>query len=147
MGSVRDDGMPAALFGSWRLVSWKRELVATGEQQDALGPNPSGYITYSENGRVTVLIVAADRPMPSGPPSDQDKLGLFNSMFAYSGTYTADHEKLVHRIDMSWNEAWSGTEQVRFYTLAGGLLTLRGAPSRDALDGQMVVHAVTWAKP
>ena len=32
------------IIGTWRMLSWKRILVDTGEERDALGPNPFGYI-------------------------------------------------------------------------------------------------------
>ncbi len=35
-------------------------------------------------------------------------------MFAYSGAYTVEVDRVVHHVDLSWNEAWSGTDQVRF---------------------------------
>jgi hypothetical protein len=30
----------AALLGTWRMISWKRQIIATGEHVDALGPDP-----------------------------------------------------------------------------------------------------------
>ena len=41
----------AALLGTWNMTSWKREIVATGEKIDALGPDPIGYINYGADGR------------------------------------------------------------------------------------------------
>ena len=46
-----------ALLGTWKLVSWQREIVATGERVDALGPSPVGYFNYGADGRVLLLIV------------------------------------------------------------------------------------------
>lgn len=34
----------AQILGTWRMLAWKRILVSTGEESDALGPNPLGYI-------------------------------------------------------------------------------------------------------
>jgi hypothetical protein len=45
--------MPAApltrdlIVGSWRMVSWVTRDIETGEQRDALGPNPDGVAVYS----------------------------------------------------------------------------------------------------
>ena len=104
----------APLIGTWKMVSWKREIIATGELIDALGPNPVGYINYGEDRRFYALVVSRDRPRPANlPPSDAEKIQLFNTMLAYAGTYTVDHEKAVHHVDASWNEAWTGTDQVR----------------------------------
>ncbi len=47
---------------------------------------------------------------------------------------------------MSWNEAWSGTEQVRFGKLVGNTLTFTTAPADNPLDGQKAVHEVIFEK-
>jgi Lipocalin-like domain len=39
-------------------------------------------------------------------------MALFDTMFAYSGAYTVESDRVVHHVDLSWNEAWSGTDQV-----------------------------------
>ena len=31
------------LYGTWKLVSWKRTIVSTGETSDVFGKEPSGY--------------------------------------------------------------------------------------------------------
>src|SRR5690242_11333528 len=108
----------AALLGTWRMVSWRREVIATGERTDVLGPHPVGYINYGADGRFYALVVRRGRDRPGKlPPTDTEKVRLFDSMLAYTGTYTLDDEKAVHHVDASWNEGWTGTDQVRFYKL------------------------------
>jgi hypothetical protein len=48
-------------------------------------------------------------------------------MFAYSGSYTAESERVIHHVDMSWNEAWSGADQVRCFTVDEHTLTCTSA--------------------
>jgi len=106
------------------MVSWIVEDLETGAQQDALGPDPVGMITYSTDGRVTVLVLKRDRKAPADLiPTSNEKIALYDSMFAYAGTFTVDQEKVVHHIDMSWNQAWTGTHQIRFCNLHDGVLT------------------------
>ena len=137
----------SALLGSWRMISWKKEFVATGNAVDALGPDPQGFITYTADGRVSVIVVPRDRPAPAElPPSDAEKVRLFDSLFAYAGTYTLDDDKVVHHLDTTWNQAWSGTDQVRFYKLAGKKLSIHGAPAPDPFTGQDVIHRVEFEK-
>jgi Lipocalin-like domain len=137
----------SALVGSWRMTSWRKESVATGETVDALGPDPQGFITYTADGRVSVIVVPRDRKAPASlPPSDAEKVRLFDSLFAYAGTYTLDHDKVVHHLDTTWNQAWSGTDQVRFYKLAGKRLSIHGAPAPDPFTGQDVIHRVEFEK-
>ena len=86
--------------------------VATGERKDALDRHPRGIVVYTPE-RVTFLIVKDDRIRPERlPPPDEEKIALFDSMFAYSGSYTVESDRVIHHVDISWNEAWSGTDQV-----------------------------------
>ena len=90
----------AGLLGTWKMTSWKREIVATGETIDTLGPDPIGYINYGPDGRFYALVVGRDRLTPATlPPSDAEKLKLFDSMLAYAGTYSVDDEKAIHHVD------------------------------------------------
>jgi hypothetical protein len=141
--------MPDAsrLLGTWTMISWQREVIATGERLDALGPNPVGFINYGADGRMFAIVVQKERAAPAGAvPSDEEKVRLFNSMLAYAGTYSLDDEKVVHHIDASWNQAWTGTNQVRFYTINGDVLTITGAPAKDPYTGQEVLHRIVFRK-
>ena len=138
---------PTALLGTWRMVSWVREVVATGERADVLGPDPVGYIAYHADGRMMALVVRNDRVAPRGPvPTDEEKLALFDSMLAYAGSYTLDEEKVVHHVDASWNQAWTGTDLVRCYRLEGDTLSIQGAPAVDPHTGQVVVCLIEFRR-
>ena len=116
------------------MTSWVTRDVATGERQDALGQNPRGSVVYTPE-RVTFLVLKNNRLRPGRfPPSDEEKIALFDTMFAYSGSYTVESDRVIHHVDMSWNEAWSGTEQVRC------------CPARNPFDGREVVHEVTYER-
>jgi Lipocalin-like domain len=134
------------ILGSWRMTSWVTKDVATGERQDALGQNPHGTVVYTPE-RVTFLVLKNNRKRPERlPPSDEEKIALFDTMFAYSGSYTVESDRVVHHVDMSWNEAWSGTEQVRFCTIEGDFLIFTSTPAKNPLDGREVVHEVIYER-
>ena len=44
------------VLGSWRMMSWSYTILETGEKRDALGQNPRGWIVYSPE-RVMVLVI------------------------------------------------------------------------------------------
>src|SRR6201985_20496 len=114
-----------APLGAGGMTFWEREVPAGGEVRGALGPEPAGVINYGADGPVSAHIVSKDRPPPASmPPSNDEKVRLFDSMISYTGTYTLDDEKVVHHLDSSWNEAWTGTDQVRFYRLDGNRLLI-----------------------
>jgi lipocalin-like protein len=134
------------LLGTWRMRSWTYEIVSSGERRDALGADPHGWIIYSPE-RVMVLVLKRNRKKPVGPlPTPEEKLALYDTMFAYSGTYTVKSDRVIHHLDMSWNEAWTGTEQVRFCSIEGDILTYTSAPAKNPLDGSEVVHTVKFER-
>jgi hypothetical protein len=67
-------------------------------------------------------------------------------MIAYAGTYTIDGGKVIHHVDISWNGARTGTDQVRFYKLEGDTLTIRTAPIKSPIDGREGVGILVWEK-
>ena len=134
------------ILGSWRMTSWVTKDVATGERRNALGQHPHGTVVYTPE-RVTFLVLKNNRKRPERlPPSDEEKIALFDAMFAYSGSYTVESDRVVHHVDMSWNEAWSGTEQVRFCTVDEDTLTYTSAAAKNPFDGREVVHEVTYIR-
>ena len=137
----------AALLGTWRMISWVRELAATGERTDALGPRPTGYLSYQPDGRVMAVVFSRDRAKPLGPTlSEEEKAGLFDTLVAYAGTYSVETDRVVHHIDASWNETWTGTDQVRFCKLDGDRLSLQGAPRNDIRTGEEVTYRMTFER-
>ncbi len=136
-----------ALLGTWRMKACVREVIATGARSDVLGPNPNGYIAYHADGRMMAVVVRSDRPAPAGPlPTSAEKERLFDSTLAYAARYTVDDEKVVHHVDASWNESWTGTDLVRFYKLEGDRLTIRGAPAPDPVTGEDVVYLIEFER-
>jgi Lipocalin-like domain len=141
---LADDG---PLIGTWKLKQFVRVVAASGERYDQLGPHPEGVLSYSRDGRMSVLLLAGDRVKPSGDnPSDEEKLALYKTMIAYAGTYTVDGGKVVHHVDLSWNGARAGTDQVRFFALEGDTLTIRTAPNKSPIDGREGVGVLVFEK-
>jgi hypothetical protein len=134
------------LLGSWTMISWTSVILQTAERRDALGPNPTGSLVYTPE-RVTVFVLKTDRKRPTSLTATvEEKIALYDTMFVYAGTYTVHPDRVIHHLDMSWNEAWTGTEQVRFYKLQGNRLTFTSTPAKNPLDGQEVVHEVLWER-
>jgi hypothetical protein len=78
--------LASQILGSWKMTSWTYEILETGEIKDALGKNPRGYINYSPEGRMMVLVLGEDRPLPKAlVPTPEEKVALYDTMFAYAG--------------------------------------------------------------
>ena len=135
------------LLGTWKLKSYMREVAATGERYNERGEHPSGYLSYSADGRMYAIITWDNRITPHDVvPTDQERIKLFGSMISYAGTYTLDAEKVVHHVDISWNQNWTGTDQVRFYKLEGNTLTITSALAKNFTDGREGRSILVWER-
>jgi Lipocalin-like domain len=140
-------GAENPIVGTWKLKSMVFEVTATGERADQFGEHPDGYISYSADGRMYAIGTRDNRIKPREvAPTDEERVKLHQTMFAYGGTYTADGEKVVHHVDISWNQTWTGTDQVRFYKVDGNILTIKSAPMKSPLDGRDGVYLLVWEK-
>jgi hypothetical protein len=132
------------ILGTWKLKSFAREVRATGERYNE---HLNGYLSYSSDGRMYAIIVEDNRVKPlEVVPTDDEAVKLYRTMGAYAGTYTSDSEKVIHHVDISSNEAWTGTDQVRFYKLNGNTLTITTAPNKDLVDGREGQSILVWEK-
>jgi hypothetical protein len=143
--SLADD--KATLIGTWKLVSAVSEELATGQKTNIYKGTPIGFITYGADGRVMTIIVDSPRQKPAGAIATAvEAEALFRSMAAYAGCYIIKGNQVIHRPDASWNETWTGTEQIREYQFDGERLMLATAPSPNPFTGRMSVRTLTWEK-
>jgi hypothetical protein len=135
------------LYGTWQLVSWKRELLDTGEAVEAFGKAPRGFLNYGRDGRVFFIMAKENRAKPSdlAKLTDPERVGLYNSMVAYAGTFAFDGKTATHNVEISWNEVWTGTAQIRHLAFEGRRLIMRTDP-QPGFDGKRVVGVFTWEK-
>lgn len=136
------------LYGTWKLTSMQRRIVDTGQILDAFGPEPRGFLTYGEGGRMMVLIAMSSRPKPDSieKMTNQQRADLFRSMVAYTGTYSFDGKSVEHHIDIAWNEVWNGTLIKLDAVRNGDRLTYTTAPIPFAGDGRISVVTLSWVR-
>ena len=135
----------SSLLGTWKLKSYIVTTVA-GERSTPYGATPTGYLSYSADGRMQVIGAASGRTAPADPtPPDNERVALYDTMFAYAGTYSVEADKVIHHVDISWNEAWTGTDQIRHFEVNGNTLTLTTRLT-DPARGTEAHYAVVWEK-
>jgi hypothetical protein len=106
-----------------------------------------GYLSYSADGRTYAIATSDNRIEPLDvDAADEERVKLHRTMFAYAGTYTLEGDKVTHHMDVSWNEAWTGTDVVRLYKLEANTLTITTAPSKSSFDGREGRTVVVWEK-
>ena len=136
------------LYGTWRLVSDVRQDVETGAKTDNFGKRPQGFLSYGRDGRMSVIEVAEQRPRPTdlAKLADTDRAALFRTMLAYAGTFSFDGEVVTHHVDISWNNNWTGTNQVRNVRLEGNRLYITTNVQPSPIDGKPSIGMLTWEK-
>jgi hypothetical protein len=145
--SAASDPVPDWLPGTWKLVAVTRRDVATGAVVDFFGRDPLGYINYAPDGRMMVVIVRGGRHKPAGAsatPAEAE--ALMKSLVSYAGTYSIHGGEITHHVELSWNEAWTGTDQMRLFRFDGKQLCLDTPPSPDPVDGTISVRSMTWER-
>ena len=132
------------LLGTWKLQSFTMEFADTHQTVEPFGSHPSGYLSYAADCRMYGIVVRGGRRPPvAADPTDPEKIALFTGMGAYAGSYTIEGDKVSHHVDVSWNEAWTGTTQVRQFKIDGNTLQIR---AEDSLDGRLGTATLVWTK-
>ena len=136
--------MSNSIAGVWKLKSYVRRYLDTGELRTDMLPH--AYIMYTPGGYMMSVTVEENRAPPAGPVlTDEERIRLFNTIVsAYAGTYTVEGNQVTHAVEMSWNEAWTGTRQVRYFSVDGDQLTIETAPRTTSTDSREVVNTLVW---
>jgi hypothetical protein len=135
------------LVGTWKLVS----LTNTndkGEVKFMMGQKPTGFITYTPDGRMSVVITAeARKPLSVNDrfaAPVEERAEAFSTVIAYAGRYTFTGDKIIHHVEASWLPNYAGTDLVRFVKLQGDRLILRTPPMLQA--GAQTINEVVWER-
>jgi len=110
-----------AVLGTWRLQSYVREVLETGERYNQFGDEPDGYIGYAPDNRMYAIFTRGDRITPADVvPTEEEGVQLLGTMVAYAGAFTLEPGKVTHHIAISLGTRL-GREPIRF-----GSTSLRG---------------------
>jgi hypothetical protein len=108
------------LFGTWRVTSFKLQVIGERGEREFFGPNPKGYVILTPEPRIMAFIAADGRK----PPTNQaEAAAMLQTMIAYTGRKAGAGQ--VHDRCRSFMESnVYGKPQVRFDIVEGDKLTL-----------------------
>jgi hypothetical protein len=139
--------LASAIIGSWKLISFARKELATGNTVRPFGERPAGHLIYTKDGTGAYVIAAEKRPTPGANPTEAERLELYRTITAASGRYrTEANGKLVFVPEASTAQATVGREQAYHIQVAGKTLTATSAPIKSPMDGQEVVIVTTYER-
>ena len=133
------------IVGTWKLISVVYEDQATKERTPVYGEHPRGYQIATPEGRWLALVTAENRPVPK---TDEERAQALRTMISYSGRYRVEDGKVTTKVEVAWNEAWVGGEQVRFIRFEGDdLLHIESPPMpHPNMNNKVVRIIVTWQR-
>jgi Lipocalin-like domain len=133
------------LLGNWKLVSFFTQDVQTKQRSNVFGEHPDGFAGITLE-RLFAFVAAEGRKAPQAP---EEQAAAFRTVVAYTGKWRLEGEKIITKVDVAWNPAWVGTEQVRYWRVDGNKLFITTAPmSVPSPDGteKMLIGTAVWEK-
>jgi hypothetical protein len=137
-----DDALRKQIVGLWTLVSVVYEDQATKERTPVLGEKPRGRQIATADGRWLALVTAEGRPVPK---TDEQRAQALRTMISYSGRYRVENGRVITKVEIAWNEAWVGGEQIRFIRFEGDRLFIESPPMpHPNVNNKVVKVIVIW---
>lgn len=138
----------ARLLGAWDLVDYTR-LVDDDVIGRPLGDRPLGQLVYTEQARVSAILMRRDRPW-SGPTSfleatDEQRGKAAVGCVAYAGRFRLADDVVSHDVMSSLYVEMVGTTLVRTVTWLGGDLLLRTVPA-PTRSGRTWRDELRWSR-
>src|SRR5689334_16077609 len=88
--------LASQIVGTWKLISFERKELQTGKTTKFYGERPVGYSVYTKGGHFLVYLIAEGRKKPaSSEATDAELAALYKTMYAYSGAYSVEGNKLI----------------------------------------------------
>jgi Lipocalin-like domain len=135
------------LVGTWKLVS-ALSTTSKGESgEPPFGLNPVGFLTYTGDGRVTVLISHGGRKPISGGGgtlAQEEQAEAFRTFFAYAGRYTFSGDKVTHHLEISSIQNYVDRDLVRSVKFQGNQIILIAPPT--PANGKVQIVELTWQR-
>jgi hypothetical protein len=137
-----------SVIGTWKLLSVTATTDKGGVDKAVLGQNPSGLLSYTEDGRM-MEIISEDGRKPLSiadrvAATKEERAKAYSTIMAYAGRYTFTCDRVVTHVEIASLQNWVNTDQTRFLALQGNRLTVRTTPISRA--GVMVTLESVWER-
>src|SRR5680860_357320 len=140
------------LTGTWRLVEWTFTVNGSRPTRP-WGGNPSGLLTYTEDGRMSATLMSLGRPAAptrtlSGAPASI-RAAAAGGYLNYAGGYSFDGDDVLHHIELSLMPNWVGTTERRRIDWVpgdGGSDLVLSTPPTLTDGGRTAVNRLRWTK-
>ena len=138
-----------ALVGTWKLISATDTTDKGQIIENAYGLNPTGFLTYTPDGRMMAIITNGGRKPLSVPDwvgaPVEERAEAFATLVSYAGSYTLDGDRVTHHVEAAWVQNAVNRDLIRFIVkLEGNRVTLRTPPGLKG--GVQITEELVWAR-
>ncbi len=135
------------LIGTWQLISVSSKASDGSVDKEPYGANPTGYLTYTEDGFMQVILSFSDRPLLSGnwrdaPP--EELAAAYSTSISYAGRYSYSDGKVTHHIEVSSDPNRVGLNRVRSVTQKENEIILTTPPLK--VGDSTLEFSLTWRR-
>ncbi len=136
-----------SFVGTWKLISYEVR-AADGKVTYPWGDKPEGRLMYSEDGHVSVAMMAPDRPLFEARElklgTAEEKVAAVDKYISYAGRYEVQGDKVVHHVEVCLFPNWVGKDQKRNFQFEGNRLYLNTDP--DPRDEKQKMGYLIWER-
>jgi len=133
------------LVGTWKLVSASSKTSKGERSETPYGSNPVGFLTYTADCRVTVLISYGGRRVFSGNAGTlEEQAEAFSTFLAYAGTYSLAGDMVTHTIEISSIQNYVGRDLVRCVQFQGDRIIL--ITPATLVNGKVQIVELMWQR-
>lgn len=142
------DARALSMKGTWQMTG-AYEVLADGSRTTNYGEHPQGLMIVDDEGRYSIQIFRPDRlkfaagVKGQGTPEEFRVAAMGSSTHFGRVVVDASKRRLTFKIEASSFPNWEGTEQVREYTYADGILTY-AVPASASGNGTIAYS--TWQR-
>jgi hypothetical protein len=134
------------IIGSWKQTAFYQKVVSSGERRLPFGERIVGRFVATREGAFCSMATGVDRKQVANAPSDEERIDLFKTMYAYCGKYRVEGSKFIIQPDVAWAPNFTKQEQNRLWKIDGNILTMETLPFKSQLDGVDVVATVVYQR-
>ena len=136
-----DVALRKQVVGLWTLVSVVYEDQATKSARRCSARSRAAAARRCPEGHWLAAVTAEGRPVPDRRARAQ----ALRTMIAYSGRYRVEDGRVIAKVEIAWNEAWVGGEQIRFIRFEGDRLFIESPPMpHPNVNNKVVKVIVIW---
>jgi hypothetical protein len=134
--------------GVWKVVDYFATDPATGVVTHPFGENPIGSAIYTAKGHMSVLVAGSRRVASTGTGAKraEERAGLFDGLYAYTGTYTVKGNAVTIHVESAWQPDWVGTQKTRTLKLDHDVLSIVTTPMTSPVDGKTYISTTTFRR-